>query len=57
MQVLVLAWERMPHLVMIPGSEIGKASATKAAAGPRQSGCKETLQTYTQKNKKELLQK
>jgi hypothetical protein len=56
MQVPALAWERMPHPVMIPNNEIGKAPAAKAAAGPQRSGCKETLQMYIQKNKKEVMQ-
>ena len=55
LQISALAWERMPHLVMIPDSEIGKRPAAKAAAGRRQSGCQETLQTYIRDNKKDLM--
>ena len=55
MQVSALAWKRMPHLVMIPDNEIGKVLGAKAAAGSRQSGCKETLQTYIRDNKNELM--
>jgi hypothetical protein len=42
---------------MIPDNEIGRVPGAEAAAGPRRSGCKETLQTYIQKNKKELQNK
>jgi hypothetical protein len=42
---------------MIPDNEIGRVPGAKAAAGPRRSGCKETLLTYVQKNKKELQHK
>ena len=55
MQVPSLAWQRMPHLVQIPDNEIGKVAAAKAGARTRQSGCKETLQTYIRDNKKELM--
>ena len=55
LQISALAWERMPHLVMIPDNEIGKRPAAKAAAGRRQSGCQETLQTYIRDNKKDLM--
>jgi hypothetical protein len=56
MQMSALAWERMPHLVMIPGNEIGKVPAAKASDGPRRSGWLETLHTYIQNNKKDFMQ-
>ena len=39
-----------------PGQRDWQGARGKPAAGPRRSGCKKTLQTYTQKNKNELLQ-